>query len=172
MKKGLKLKRTSRILALNPFIDEFGILRVGGRQENATISFDNRHPIILTSGHPLVKLLIRSEHLRLLHAGHLLTSASLSRQYHIVAGHNAIRLITRNCVVYRKQLARPSPQLMGQLPKEQVMLDAVFNNVGLDYAGPVYLKQGSVRKPVVVKAYVCVCVSLSTKAVTSKPCLI
>ena len=45
---------------------------------------------------------------------------------------------------------------MGQLPKERVTPDAVFNNVGLDYAGPVYLKQGSVRKPVVVKAYVCV----------------
>ena len=54
---------------------------------------------------------------------------------------------------------------MGQLPKERVTPDAVFNNVGLDYAGPVYLKQGSVRKPVVVKAYVCVFVSLSTKAV-------
>ena len=54
---------------------------------------------------------------------------------------------------------------MGQLPKERVTPDAVFNNVGLDYAGPVYLKHGSVRKPVVVKAYVCVFVSLSTKAV-------
>lgn len=165
VKKGSKLKQTSRILSLNPFIDEFGILRVGGRQESARISFDNQHPIILLSTHPLVKLLIRSEHLRLLHAGHLLTSASLSRQYHIVGGHKAIRSITRNCVVCRKQSARPSPQLMGQLPKERVTPDAVFNNVGLDYAGPVYLKQGSVRKPVVVKAYVCVFVSLSTKAV-------
>ena len=165
VKKGSKLKQTSRILFLNPFIDEFGILRVGGHQESARISFDNQHPIILLSTHPLVKLLIRSEHLRQLHAGHLLTSASLSRQYHIVGGHKAIRLITRNCVVCRKQSARPSPQLMGQLPKERVTPDAVFNNVGLDYAGPVYLKQGSVRKPVVVKAYVCVFVSLSTKAV-------
>lgn len=54
---------------------------------------------------------------------------------------------------------------MGQLPKERVTPDAVFNNVGLDYAGPVYLKQGSIRKPVIVKAYVCIFVSLSTKAV-------
>ena len=54
-------------------------LRVGGRQENTRLSFDTRHPIILPLNHPLVKLLIRSEHLHLLHAGHLLTSASLSR---------------------------------------------------------------------------------------------
>ena len=112
-----------------------------------------------------MKLLIRSEHLRLLHAGHLLTSASLSRQYHIVGGHKAIRSVTSNCVECRRRSAKPNPQLMGQLPKERVTLDAVFNNIGLDYAGLVYLKQGSTRKPVIVKAFVCVFVSLSMKAV-------
>ncbi len=55
--------------------------------------------------------------------------------------------------------------MMGQLPKERVTPDAVFNKVGLDYAGPVYLKRGSVRKPTIVKAYICVFVSLSVKAV-------
>ena len=87
IKKGSKLKRTSHILSLSPFLDESGILRVGGRQENAKLSFDNRHPIILPANHQLIKLLIRSEHLRLLHAGHLLTSASLSRRYHLVGGN-------------------------------------------------------------------------------------
>ena len=95
IKKGSKLKRTSHILSLSPFLDESGILRVGGRQENAKLSFDNRHPIILPANHQLVKLLIRSEHLRLVHAGHLLTSASLSRRYHLVGGHKTIKSITR-----------------------------------------------------------------------------
>ena len=54
---------------------------------------------------------------------------------------------------------------MGQLPLERITPDAVFSRVGLDYAGPVYIKQGSVRKPVLVKAYICVFVSLSVKAV-------
>ena len=165
IKGGSRLKQTSRILTLKPFIDEAGILRVGGRQENTKLSFDNRHPIILPSNHPLVKLLIRAEHIHLLHAGHLLTSASLSRRYHIVGGHKAIRSITRNCVTCRRRSAKPNAQLMGQLPKERVTPDAVFSNVGLDYAGPVYLKQGSTRKPLIVKAYVCAFVSLSTRAV-------
>ena len=142
-----------------------GILSVGGRQENAKLSYDTHPPYCSLIKHPLVKLIIRFEHLRLLHAGHLLTSASLSRRYHIIGGHRAIRSVTRNCVVCRRRSAKPNPQLMGQLPKEQITPDAVFNNVGLDYAGPVYLKQGSMRKPVIVKAYVCVFVSLSTKAV-------
>ena len=163
--KGSSIRRTSRILSLNPFLDKSRILRVGGRQENAKAAYDNRHPTILPANHPLVKLLIRSEHLRLLHAGHLLTSASLSRRFHIVGGHKAVRVITRSCVVCRRRSTKPTPQMMGQLPKERVTTDVVFNKVGIDYAGPVYLKEGSARKPVIVKAYVCVFVSLSTRAV-------
>ena len=62
IKKGSKLKQTSRILSLNPFLDKSEVLRVGGRQENAKLSFDNRHPVILPANHQLVKLLIRTEH--------------------------------------------------------------------------------------------------------------
>ena len=35
----------------------------------------------------------------------------------------------------------------------------------MDYAGPIYTKYGYVRKPTIVKSYVCVFVSLSVKAV-------
>ena len=41
----------------------------------------------------------------------------------------------------------------------------VFGKVGVDYAGPFLLKLGKVRKPIVVKAYVCVFVCITTKAV-------
>lgn len=54
---------------------------------------------------------------------------------------------------------------MGQLPMERVTPDSVFGKTGLDYAGPVYVKRGAVRKPVMTKAYICVFVSLSVKAV-------
>ena len=54
---------------------------------------------------------------------------------------------------------------MGQLPMERVTPDLVFERVGVDYAGPVYVKHGHVRKPTVVKSYICVFVSLSVKAV-------
>ena len=41
----------------------------------------------------------------------------------------------------------------------------VFEHVGLDFVGPLYLKRGSTRKPVIVKSYVCIFVSMSVKAV-------
>ena len=54
---------------------------------------------------------------------------------------------------------------MGQLPLERVTPDIVFGNVGVDYAGPIQIKYGHVCKPAIVKAYICVFVSLSVKAV-------
>ena len=56
-------------------------------------------------------------------------------------------------------------QIMGQLPTERVIPDMIFDKVGVDYAGPFFIKYGSVRKSVFVKGYVCVFVSLSIKAV-------
>ncbi len=41
----------------------------------------------------------------------------------------------------------------------------VFERVGVDYAGPVYVKRGYVTKPTIFKAYIRVFVSLSVKAV-------
>ena len=49
-----------------------------------------------------------------------------------------------------------SHKVFGQLPIERITPDSVFSKVDVDYAGPVYIKHGHVRKPVVVKAYICV----------------
>ena len=94
-----------------------------------------------------------------------LVSSSLGRRLHIVGQRNAVRSITRACVVCRRTSTRPQPQLMGQLPLERITPGIVFENVGIDYAGPIYLKLGRVRKPTIVKAYICLFVAMSVKAV-------
>ena len=163
--KSQKIPTSSKIYSLNPFVDDQGILRVGGRQQRARFSYSSRHPIILDSRHPLTKLLIRSEHIRLLHGGSLLVSSSLFRNIHLLGGHRAIRSIVRSCVICRRRKPKTNPQMMGQLPPERITPDVVFEHVGLDFAGPLYLKRGSVRKPTILKSYVCVFVSMSVKAV-------
>jgi len=44
---------------------------------------------------------------------------------------------------------------MGQLPIERLTPGPVFDKVGIDFAGPVQTKYAHVRKPVIVKSYVC-----------------
>ena len=50
------------------------------------------------------------------------------------------------------------------LPADRFSAGFVFDRVGMDYAGPIWIKSGHVRKPV-IKAYVALFVSLSVKAV-------
>ena len=159
------LPSKSALLALHPFIDSQGILRAGGRGQESKLAYSMMHPVILDGKHHLAKLIIRTEHQRLLHAGPALLASSLNRRYHITGGRRVVRSITRACIVCRRRSQKPKPQLMGQLPFERVTPDIVFENVGVDYAGPVYIKYGHVRKLTVVKSYICVFVSLSVKAV-------
>ena len=160
-----ELSSSSPLLSLNPFVDSSGLLRVGGRQRLSKSTYESKHPVILSGKHPLTRLIIRTEHLRLLHAGPTLLSASLSQRYHIVGGRNVVRSITRKCVTCRRKAVKPCPQMLGQLPIERITPGPVFNKVGVDYAGPVLVKYGHVRKPTVVKTYICVFVSLTVKAV-------
>ena len=144
------LESFSPLLSLSPLIDSSGLLRVGGRQQLSK-SYDSQHPIILHGKHPLTRLIIRTEHVRLLHAGPTLLAASLACRYHIIGGRRIIRSITRACITCHNS-ARPQPQMMGQLPIERITPGPVFDKVGI---GPVLIKHGHVRRPTVVKAYVC-----------------
>ena len=165
LKNDREIRSSSRLLPLHPFLDSSGVLRVGGREERSKRQYHSQHPVILDGKHSLTKLVIRSEHVRLLHAGPTLLTAALCRKFHIIGCRKVVRSTTRSCVTCRRKSSKPRPPMMGQLPMERVTPDAVFNRVGVDYAGPFYIKYGPVRKPTVIKAYVCVFVSLSVKAV-------
>jgi hypothetical protein len=108
-----------------------GLLCVGGREQNSRLPYCSQHPLIVHGKHPLTKILVRSEHLCLLHAGQLLLSSSLSRRFH----RSVIRSITRNCVTCRRK-SKPSSQMMGQLPMERVSPDAESEWTTLDQSIP------------------------------------
>ena len=155
----------SCLLSLHPFLDSDGVLRVGGRESNSKLSYSKMRPIILHGKHPLTKLIVHSEHQRMLHAGPTLLSSALTRRFHIIYLRKTVRSITRQCVKCRRQTTRPQPQMLGQLLLERVTPGSVFEKVGVDYAGPFHVKYGMVHKTTTVKGYVCVFVSLAVKAV-------
>ncbi|XP_036141015.1 uncharacterized protein LOC118644996 [Monomorium pharaonis] len=45
------IRANSRILSLNPFLDEHRILRVGGRLRYSELPYERRHPMLLPSNH-------------------------------------------------------------------------------------------------------------------------
>ena len=156
---------TSCLMALHPFLDSMGLICVQGREQHSKVLFYSQHLIILHGKHLVAHLLIRSEHLRLIHAGPQLLASSVSHRFHIIGHRRIIRSITHGYVTCRRIFVRPHRQIMGQLSMKHVTPDNMFDRVGIDFAGPVYAKYGSIRKPTVVKPYICVFVSLSVKAV-------
>jgi len=162
----IQSKSTSHPLSsLNPFIDQNGILRVGGRLSNADITVDAKYPTLLPKKSQLTKLIISNEHIKLLHAGAQMMMASLSQRYWIVGGRSLIRHYVHKCVRCIRFRAITLNQFMGDLPKQRVQPTRPFLTSGVDFSGPFNIKSMKGRGGKVTKAYLCLFVCLSTKAV-------
>ena len=160
------LLKKNRLVPVRPFLDQSNtLLRVGGRVSHSDLSYSKKHPFILHGAHPLTRLIIRGEHVRLMHAGPTLLMSSLSRQFHVIGLRKAVRAVTRQCITCRRHTVKPASQLLGQFPVERVTPGSVFTRVGVDYAGPFQIKYGYVKKPTILKAYICLFVCLAVKAV-------
>ena len=58
LRQGHPVARTSALRRLDPFIDEKGTLRVGGRLCNPSLPFNERHPAIIHGGTHLASLVL------------------------------------------------------------------------------------------------------------------
>ncbi|XP_076661119.1 uncharacterized protein LOC143364992 [Halictus rubicundus] len=164
LQKQQALPKSSSLRSLNIFLDNNGLLRVGGRLSNAPIDYDQKHPIILPSKHPLTDLIINHEHQRLMHAGCQAVLTSLQNRYWLVSAKNNVKRTIRQCIrCFRVNPLSQSYQ-MGQLPASRVTPARPFSTCGVDYAGP-FLTKERTRSKVTVKAYLCVFVCFVTKAV-------
>lgn len=164
VRKGL-ISHKSSLLSLNPFLDGYQCLRVGGRLQNAELNFDQQHPLILPKRHHITTLIIEDLHTKNLHANGQLLLSLLRQRFWIPDGRNVVRKVIHKCLICFRLKASTAKQLMGQLPGERVMPTRPFTNTGVDYAGPFYLKRGGQRSKSVTKGYIALFVCLSTKAI-------
>lgn len=157
--------KSSRLAAFDPFVDRHGVLRVGGRLKNANISFEQKHPILLPSKHYVSDLLIRETHQRAFHAGIQTTLYTIRQKYWLLDGKNQVRKIVRNCVICIKNRPAPVTSKMGDLPSARVNEASAFLHVGVDFFGPIFIKEKKLRNKGRVKAYGCIFVCMASKAV-------
>ena len=157
------VSKKSKILSLNPFLDENGIIRVGGRLEYSKMSFDKKHQIILPK-HSVTKLIIKAYHTENLHTGQQGLLNALRQKFWPISAKSMIKGVLKKCVCFRVH-PKMINQIMGSLPANRVQQFAPFINSGVDYCGPVYLKSYNKRSKVLNKAYICIFVCFATKAV-------
>ncbi|XP_073820604.1 uncharacterized protein [Musca autumnalis] len=100
VKEQRTVSRCSSLLRLNPFLDEHGILRVGGRLRHSNLPYEARHQIVLPKKSPLAKVIIFDIHLYTLHAGPRIMQAMLERRFWVVGARSLVRKIYGSCVKY------------------------------------------------------------------------
>ncbi|KAK3754172.1 hypothetical protein QZH41_007960 [Actinostola sp. cb2023] len=169
----------SSLLCLDPFFDDHdNLLKVGGRLRNAELQEEQRQQVILPSHHDLVGKIIKSYHEKLLHAGVEHVLSCTRQRLWIIHGRREVKKVSAKCEVCKRWSAPRACQKAGQLPRERVVPEPCFTNVGMDFAGPFYLKEFQAttktakaskakasKKDNLKKAYVCLFSCMSSRAV-------
>lgn len=160
-----ELSSRSKILTLSPFIDDEGLIRVGGRIDKSNCPYDYRHPILLESSHQLCKLIFKYEHIRNMHAGPQLLLATVRQTVWPIRGRVLARSTVRGCVCCRRVQGKALCPKMGKLPTQRINPDFPFKTVGIDMAGPFYIINRKGRGAKVSKCYLCLFVCLRYKCI-------
>jgi hypothetical protein len=105
LKKGKSPSKGSPLCSLDPFVDDEGLLRIKGRLENADLSFESKHPVIIPSGH-VAKLLVQFQHIFLKHAGVGTIVSTLRGSYWILGVRRIAKTVCRMCVKCKRYDSR------------------------------------------------------------------
>ena len=162
MKTKTKSKSPALISQLQLYLDKNDIIRCRGRIDHSELSMDTKFPILLPKADHLTTLIVRARHASVLHGGVAQTLTDLRQRYWIPQGRQSITKIISKCLICKKAEGRAfSSQPTPPLPKARVTQSRVFQFVGVDYAGPLYVRNQDNRSS---KVYICLFTCASTRA--------
>lgn len=167
----------SQITQLQPYIDNVGMLRVGGRIDKANIDYAKKHPVIIPPKSRLSYLIIQQAHKETMHGSTQLMMAYIRRTYWIPQLRAECRKIIAKCAKCTRFAQKTVQQLMAELPAVRVRPARPFDAVGIDLAGPINIKitdklnlntrsKASIPE---IKGYIVVFVCMVTRAIHLEP---
>lgn len=159
------MPRSNHLLRLTLFLDSDGLLRVGGRLQSSLRQESAKHPLILPRNSLLTALIIANAHQRTLHGGTQITTSLIRINYWIIGGRAPVRSFILKCVRCARYHQKRAQQFMEQLPPERLTPSRLFLNSGVDYTGPLQIKNWRGRNSRIYKAWISLFVCLSTSAV-------
>ena len=138
-----ELSVDDKLAQLSPFVDESGILRVGGRLRHAKVHYECKFPALLPAKHPATTLVVRHYHSKTRHQGRHLTSSAIRQAgFFVQTGSSVIRSVISQCVTCRKLRGTPLTQKMADLPPDRLEESPPFTNTGIDVFGPYLITDG------------------------------
>ena len=102
-KQNQEIKQASMLYRLDPFLDREGILRVGGRIQQASLHEDIKNPVILPKKGHITELLIKDFHEKAHHQGRGFTLHEIrSNGYWIIGCSGAVSGFIKDCVTCQR----------------------------------------------------------------------
>lgn len=137
------MKKNSPLYKLDPFLDEDGILRVGGRLKHADLTPEAKHPAIVPKKGHVTDLIISHYHNSVEHQGRGMTLNRIrSSGLWIIRGSSAVSHHIAKCVYCQRLRGTVQEQRMADLPEDRVQPAPPFSYCAVDYFGPWYVKEG------------------------------
>lgn len=150
---------------LKPYLDN-DLIRVGGRLTNSNLTYQQKHPIVLPRKHHVLDLLVDYNHKVNCHAGPDLLMSILRQKYWILSARNLVRNRVHKCIPCFRLRPKPSfPEMADHRSCRVVQSAKPFVHTGTDYAGPFKVTISRGRGIRSTKAYVCLFVCMTTRAV-------
>jgi len=154
--------RTNKIPLLRQlrlYIDDENIVRCAGRIHNSQLEECTKFPILLPKKHRFTDLIIMDAHQKMLHSGPGQTITHIRQKYWIPSIRQCVNHILHGCIRCRKVNGKPyakpdSPPL----PKDRVTDMIPFSTTGIDFAGPLYVKENGQIAKMYVCLFTCACI--------------
>ena len=124
---------------MSPFLDETGIIRVGGRLKWAKIPYEWKHRTILPAKHHITTLIVRKYH----NQGYLGPEYILSNiRRWVLKGRSITKQVGRRCILCQRKRTKDVQSKMSDLPFARLEpMKSPFSAIGIDLFGPVMIKQ-------------------------------
>ena len=134
--------KKGELTTLSPFTDSEGVIRVGGRADKATLSYESKHPALLPYASWISLLITRQSHSSG-HNGVATTAAKVRRNYWIIRRHDLAKSVKHKCVFCKEIQPKAEVQVMADLPELQLAPHTPpFHFTSCDYFGPYKVKIG------------------------------
>ena len=132
-----KSLKKPRLHSRDPFIDNNGVLRVGGRLRQPEQLFEEKHPAIFPRDCHLANLAIDHFHESVHHKGRQITYGKIRQvRIWIIGANRMISKRIKRCVTCRRLRGKLLTHHMANLPRERLETPPPFTNVGFDVFRP------------------------------------
>ncbi|XP_055589664.1 uncharacterized protein LOC129741877 [Uranotaenia lowii] len=155
-----QLEKSSVLYRLTPVIDDNGVMRMGGRMEQAEhIPFDTKFPIILPKDNLITTRLLQFVHEKCGHGNKETVYNEVCQKFWIPKLRVAIQHVMRECMWCKVYRCKPEVPRMAPLPVQRLSAKlGPFSSVGIDYLGPLEVTVGRRKEKRWVAVFTCLAV--------------